>query len=72
LFSGLAGQLVDDGEVRGRELGAIMHGLQEQWFRDDCQFDLVAAWEAAICRIVPLGDVEILRAEARRLEQSEV
>jgi AcrR family transcriptional regulator len=68
LFTRLSVYLVDDAKMRARELVAMMHGLQEQWFRSDCEFDLVEAWEVAICRILPVGDVEQLRSLARAVE----
>jgi AcrR family transcriptional regulator len=62
LFSRLSGYLVNDPEVRASELFAMMCGLQLRWYRADCGFDLVAVWEVAICRILPLGDVTQLHA----------
>ena len=61
LFEKLAGYMVDDAPARARELVGMMHGLQETWFRLDCGFDLLAAWENALCRLLPLGDVTDLR-----------
>ncbi len=64
LFEKLASYFTQDAASRARELVAMLHGLQEQWFRVDYEFDLVTAWEEAICRILPLGGAATLRAMA--------
>lgn len=63
LFVRLASALVDDPDDKAGQLLAAMRGLQLQWFRDECAFDLVPAWEALICAILPLDDPAQLRGE---------
>lgn len=53
IFTGVLGSIVEDAEGTARVLFATMKGLEAEWLRQDCEFDLVAAWNLASERLIP-------------------
>ena len=43
---------VPDPAATARQLTATMHGLEVQWLREDCGFDLVEEWDAAAAKLL--------------------
>jgi AcrR family transcriptional regulator len=41
-------------EYTARQLSAVMMGLEEQWLREDAQFDLLKHWDHAVAKLLPL------------------
>jgi len=53
VFVRLLEPLVADAASTARVLFAAMKGLEAEWLRQDCRFDLVAAWDLAAARLIP-------------------
>lgn len=53
LFERLIPELCVEPALKSQQLLALMNGLPLQWFRADRQFDICAAWAAAIRDLLP-------------------
>ena len=40
-----------DAAATAMQVQAMMHGMEAQWLRSDCSFDLVGTWDAAVARL---------------------
>jgi AcrR family transcriptional regulator len=54
LFEDMVTGLVPEPATTARLLYAMMNGLSQEWLRDNCGFDLLAAWDDGVRRLVPL------------------
>jgi hypothetical protein len=54
LFESMVTGLVAQPDLTARLLFGLMNGLGEQWLRADRRFDLLAAWDEGVARLVPL------------------
>lgn len=52
LFSQLVEAHVAEPDATALQIMAVMNGLEVQWLREDCQFDLVAAWDRVAEKLV--------------------
>lgn len=52
LFADLVRPFTAEAESTAMELMAMMHGLEAQWLRESCGFDLVAAWTKAAQKLL--------------------
>jgi AcrR family transcriptional regulator len=52
VFGEIAAPHVADARSAGRQIAAMMTGLEVQWLREDCGFDLVAEWDKAATRLL--------------------
>ncbi|MFF4763190.1 hypothetical protein [Streptomyces sp. NPDC001292] len=46
---------VEEPRSTARQLLAVMGGLEEQWLREPGGVDLVAEWDRAVARLVPVS-----------------
>ncbi len=53
LFRQMVAGHVADPFSTARQIEALMNGLEAQWLRQDCRFDLVAEWDKAAAMIIP-------------------
>ncbi|MET0363087.1 MAG: TetR family transcriptional regulator [Sphingobium sp.] len=44
---------VPDPLSTARQIEAMMNGLEQQWLRQDCQYDLLGEWDKAAAMILP-------------------
>jgi AcrR family transcriptional regulator len=56
MFTDLSAYCVDDSAATGRQLLALMNGLEQDWIRTGRGFDLVGEWEKAIRIVLTLQD----------------
>lgn len=54
-FGRMVATKVPDPTSTARQLLALMGGLEEQWLRAPDAFDLVAEWDRAVVKVLPLG-----------------
>lgn len=52
LFAEILGPHVADPAATARQAVALMSGLEVQWLREDCGFDLVAEWDKAVAKLL--------------------
>ena len=52
IFAEIVASHVTDAAATARQLTATMHGLESQWLREDCGFDLVAEWDKAAPKLL--------------------
>lgn len=52
IFAEIVAAHVADPAATAQQIQAAMYGLEVQWLRDDCGFDLVAAWDAVADKLV--------------------
>jgi AcrR family transcriptional regulator len=58
LFESMVTGLVAQPDLTARLLFGLMNGLGEQWLRADRGFDLLAAWDEGVARLVPLKGIK--------------
>ncbi|MEO6092838.1 MAG: helix-turn-helix domain-containing protein [Novosphingobium sp.] len=52
MFAEIIAPYVEDAAATARQLAATMHGLETQWLREECSFDLVAEWDKAAAKLL--------------------
>lgn len=52
LFAAIVGPHVTDATATARQIQAVMLGMEVQWLREDCGFDLVAEWDKVADKLV--------------------
>ncbi|HEX7820580.1 MAG TPA: TetR/AcrR family transcriptional regulator [Sphingobium sp.] len=53
MFRQMVAGHVADAFSTARQIEALMNGLEAQWLRQDCRFNLVAEWDKAAALIIP-------------------
>lgn len=53
LLSKIVAPHVSDASATALQIQAMMFGLEVQWLRADCGFDLVSAWDKAAEKLIP-------------------
>jgi AcrR family transcriptional regulator len=65
-FAQVVAPHVADPQATARELFALMEGLQQRWLRARWSFDLTAAWDQAVVKLLPAAKSDQAASYVRR------